>query len=371
MKLLFLINSMSFGGAEKQVLDILIRLKKIKVDVSLVTLIEPSAFKNVLQNKGIDYYSLGLTKTNKWNPIIHFKAIVNLYFLIRKTQSDIIHTHLFHSNMYGRVVALFSNIKNISTIHSLVEKGKFRPFLYRVTDRFCSKTVFVSDSSRSMYLKNKSTSHERSCVINNGFDFNRSAISSDLNVARCRVDYNVNPDSFLWLSIGRLIPLKDYPLLLKSFLILLKEFPKAMLMIVGDGESKEEIENIISMKRLQSSVLIIEPRSNIDLIYSMSDAYISTSKYESFGMTLIEATIFSLPVVSTTNGGADEILSYENNGLISKNRLAVDIAKIMLKICLMDEEERMETIKVNYEHAKKNYDIKNICVEWLKLYSTV
>ena len=368
--MLFLINSMSFGGAEKQVLDILIRLKKLKVDVSLITLIEPSAFMSELKKNEINYYSLGLTLKNKWNPFFHLFALANLYLIIKKSRSEIIHSHLFHSNMYGRIVALFSNIKNISTVHSQVEKGKFRPFLYRITDRLCSKTVFVSNSSRNLYLKNKSTYDERSCVINNGFDFTRSTISARLKRVDLRLEYNINPNSFLWLSVGRLIPLKDYPLLIESFSILLRKCPKAMLLIVGDGECKEVIKNLISKNHLSSSVVIIDPTIDIDLIYSMSDAYISTSKHESFGMTLIEAIIFNLPVVSTTNGAVGEILPY-NNGLISENRLAVDIAEIMLKIFLMDAEEKMEIIKVNYQHANKNYDIKNICVEWLKLYSTV
>jgi glycosyltransferase involved in cell wall biosynthesis len=363
MRVLFIINSMSFGGAEKQVFDLLLGLKKKGVQVFLITLVKPTAFIEELKKNDINHYCINLKQKNKKNIIFHFVAFLNLFFVIKKFNPEIIHSHLFHSNMYGRVVSFFLNAKNISTVHSLVEYGKFRPILYRFTNWLCSKMVFVSEVSRLKYVENKATKKEKSLVINNGFNLDKNDVKKNTNTTELRKTYGFSIDNFIWIAVGRLIPTKDYLLLLESFLVLYKKDDNVRLLIVGKGQERHKMKKFIVNNSLDSVVVIINPIFDIDQIYLMADAYISTSQFESFGMTLVEAIIFNLPVLSTKNGGAEEILYNDKIGLLIDNRESSYISYLML--------ETMSNPKKNiaaYDNLKEKYNIENILDIWISLY---
>jgi len=364
MKVLFIINSMSFGGAEKQVFDLLLGLKKRNIQVFLITLVRPTAFIKELEENCIDHHCINLKQKNKKNIIFHFVAFLSLYFSIKKFDPDVIHSHLFHSNMYGRVIALFFNAKNISTVHSLAEHGKFRPILYRFTNWLCSKMVFVSEASRLKYVEKKAVRMENSLVVSNGFNLDRGKVKKNINTEELRRMYGFSVNDFIWISIGRLIPSKDYSLLLESFLTLYKKDGNARLLIVGEGPERHNMEEFIVANSLDSVVLIINPVFDIDLIYLMADAYISTSKFESFGMTLVEAIIFNLPVLSTKNGGAEEIFHHDMTGCLIDNKDPSHISLLML--------ETMKNPKKNitkYGVLREKYNIESILDIWISLYS--
>ena len=363
MKVLFIINSMSFGGAEKQVFDLLLGLKKKDVQVFLITLIKPTAFIEELKNNDIDHYCINLKQKNKNNIFFHLIAFFNLFFVIKKFDPEVIHSHLFHSNMYGRAVSLFLNAKNISTVHSLVEHGRFRPFLYRFTSWLCSKMVFVSEVSRLKYVEKKAVRKEKSLVINNGFNLDKNNVIKNTNVRELRQTYGFSVNNFIWIAIGRLIPTKNYSLLLESFLYLYKKDDNVRLLIVGKGQDQHKMKEFIVNNSLESVVVIINPIFDIDLIYLMADAYISTSQFESFGMTLVEAIVFNLPVLSTKNGGAEEILHNNKIGSLIDNRDPSHVSSLML--------ETMSNPKKNiaaYSNLKEKYNIENILDIWLSLY---
>ncbi len=363
MRVLFIINSMSFGGAEKQVFDLLLGLKKRDIQVFLITLVKPTAFIEELKKNDINHHCINLKQKNKKNILFHFIAFLNLYFVIKKFDPVIIHSHLFHSNMYGRMVSFFLNAKNISTVHSLVEHGKFRPILYRLTNWLCSKMVFVSEVSRLKYVEKKAVKKEKSLVINNGFNLDKNNVKKNINVEELRQTYGFSINNFIWIAIGRLIPTKGYSLLLESFLALYKKDDNARLLIVGEGQELHKMKEFVVNNSLDSVVVIINPIFDIDLIYLMADAYISTSQFESFGMTLVEAIIFNLSVLSTKNGGSEEILYNNKIGFILDNRESSYISSFML--------ETMNNPKKNiaaYNNLKEKYNIENILDIWMSLY---
>jgi glycosyltransferase involved in cell wall biosynthesis len=364
MKILFIINSMSFGGAEKQALDLLIGLKNRGIQIHLVTLIMPTAFIHELKINKINYSCINLTQKNKKNILSHYSAFLNLYHIVKKFQPEIIHSHLFHSNMYGRVVSLFLKTKNISTIHSLIENGNFRPILYRYTDWLCSKTVFVSDVSRLKYLKNKSVKEGKCYTINNGFDLSRKNIKDSTDISSLRQKHSFGVDNFIWISIGRLISTKGYLLLLESFLLLYNANDRARLVIVGDGEDKEMINCFIVNNALEKIVILLSPTPDIDQVYLLADAYISTSKVESFGMTLVEAIMFNLPIVSTMNGGAEELLLNKNIGLLTADRRPSSIVQLMVETM----NEKTKNSPDSYRNLLNLYDIEKIVERWIDLY---
>jgi glycosyltransferase involved in cell wall biosynthesis len=365
MRVLFIINSMSYGGAERQVFDLILGFKKRGLNIHLISLIKPTAFIEELEKHGVGHNCLNLRQNRKSNILAHLKAFINLYQIVKKFKPKIIHSHLFHSNMYARLLSLTTGIKNISSIHSLVENGKYRSIMYRYTDWLCFKTVFVSNASKSEYLQNKATIQKKCFVINNGFDLNRISAASKANVKELRSKYGISEDNFVWLAIGRLVPAKDYLLMLEAFLLLYKSNNNSRLLIVGDGEDKNNVSSFIERNSLDSIVILIDPILEIDSIYLLSDAYISTSKYESFGMTLVEAIIFNLPIVVTKNGGSEEILDKSGIRFLAKDRKSITIFSLMVKT---EENYHNDIDKNKYNSVLNKYKMAKILDNWESIY---
>jgi len=86
-------------------------------------------------------------------------------------------------------------------------------------------------------------------------------------------------------------------------------------------------------------------------------------------LTLIEAIIYNLPVLSTSSGGSDEILANGQIGYLAENRNASFIAALMFQISKMPSEAKEVFVRNAYQYAKQSYNIDKTISEWNKLYS--
>lgn len=112
--------------------------------------------------------------------------------------------------------------------------------------------------------------------------------------------------NFIILMASRLTKEKNIPLALHSFAGVVKKFPKACLVIVGDGPEKEKISTLCDILGISSNIFLEGWASNISKYLKSADLFLLTSNYEGYGRTIIEALILNIPVVSTDVGVARE-----------------------------------------------------------------
>lgn len=123
---------------------------------------------------------------------------------------------------------------------------------------------------------------------------------------------------FYILTVCRLEKVKNIPLLLNSFSIILKEFPKTLLVIVGKGSQKDILIKEITRKKLQKNVIIKEWTHDTTSYYKTADLFVLTSFSEGWGLTIIEATASRCPIIMTDTGCANEFIFNEKNGWVVK-----------------------------------------------------
>lgn len=126
-------------------------------------------------------------------------------------------------------------------------------------------------------------------------------------------------DSKIVVSIGRLTSQKGYDLLIKAWSLIEKKYPDWSLHIYGDGEDKEKLEGLINRSNLQNITLqgII---SDVQGVYDSASIYVMSSRFEGFGMVLIEAQSRGLPIVSfDCPSGPTEIISDKSDGYLVEN----------------------------------------------------
>jgi N-acetylglucosaminyldiphosphoundecaprenol N-acetyl-beta-D-mannosaminyltransferase len=126
-----------------------------------------------------------------------------------------------------------------------------------------------------------------------------------------------------FISVGRLSKEKGFIDLLALYKDLLKQYPDWKLDIVGDGPTREELENYIQINSLQDTVTLhgFQGKEYIDSLLQKSSIYLMTSYTESFGIVLIEAMSHGIPCIAYDSAeGAKEIIMSGENGYLIKNR---------------------------------------------------
>jgi glycosyltransferase involved in cell wall biosynthesis len=124
--------------------------------------------------------------------------------------------------------------------------------------------------------------------------------------------------NFLILIASRLSQEKNIDLAISAMLEIVKKYPKAGLLIVGEGKEKKRLENLIKKLNLDLNVLFESWVLDLSSYYKTADLFLLTSNYEGWGMTVIEAAACGCPIVMTDVGCAGEFIKNEENGLIVK-----------------------------------------------------
>ena len=354
-KILFIVNSLGFGGAETQ----LIRLSEVLIekecDIVLVSLTDDLSLEEELHPK-VKHYNIQL------RGISDFKSIKEILKVVNNEKPEVIHSHLFQANIISRIIKFFnSNIRVINTTHCVYDEERIlglSPYLiYRVTKKWVDYHTAVSNESLNLLIERKSISKVKSSVVLNGLFVDKYLHSSTKNKI------------FKWLSVGRLIPVKNYKLLISACEILVKENMKFKLDIIGDGFEKYVLANLIKEKQLESNVSLLGISKDIPNTLKDYDAFVISSNSEGLPMVLLEAMSAKLPIVSTNVGGIPEVINNSKGGMIVESRNKMKLASAMRLMMEQSKANIKEMGNNNYIYVKDKFDIGEISNQWLAIYN--
>ena len=131
------------------------------------------------------------------------------------------------------------------------------------------------------------------------------------NAQRITADGN-----FIFLTVGRLVPVKNISLQIKALAVIVKQFPQTKLLIIGEGVERKKLEKICYELRVARYVNFLGYKDNLEEYYSQANALLLTSNYEGWGMAVIEAASFSLPIIMTDVGCAGELIKDGESGIV-------------------------------------------------------
>jgi glycosyltransferase involved in cell wall biosynthesis len=147
------------------------------------------------------------------------------------------------------------------------------------------------------------------------------------------------------LTVARLEEEKNLRLGISAFKDVLKTNQNIGYIIVGDGTIKNDLENFVKQEGLEKNVIFVGWQNNLTTYYKSADVYLSTSNYEGYGVSMIEAVISLLPIVSTDVGVAGDVLVNNINSFI---------CPVGDKGCIVGSLERLLKEKYTAELFKEN-----------------
>lgn len=295
MKVLHVITGLNVGGAELQLRSI---LQHTRHDADVITLYNPGPVAEMIRADGTLVRDLGMTRNTE------VSALARLYRLIRDGRYDVVHSHLYRSQIYGRSAAWLAGTPVVlSTEHSIGETHLERRrmtrgvrLLYLATERLSAVTIAVSPAVRDR-LVNWGVSPRRVTLIPNGVDLGRVAFDPAAR-ERVRAEHGIGPGDYVIGVLGRLDANKRFDLVIEAAAPLLTGTTK--LMIVGQGDEYGHLVEVAAAQGVSDRVVFTGERHDVAAMLSATDLFVASSAQETFGLSVLEALANGAPALYTT-----------------------------------------------------------------------
>jgi glycosyltransferase involved in cell wall biosynthesis len=308
LKVLHVHKLKGISGSENHLLALLPALRKAGVDARFLGLDVPRSdapqFYARLDEVGVPYSRV------RCGADVSPRMARDVLRAVRAERPDLLHTHLVHADAYGAMSAWFLGLRHVSTRHN-DDRYLLGPFRYvdRVFARGACRLIAISDAVRNFLL---AAGHdpEKLVTIHYGLD--------ELPAARSAVTpeaAGVPPDAPLLLAVGRLITQKDHATLLRAFGSVRARHPTARLAILGSGPLAEATRARVRELGLDGGVLLpgrVDTRDWLD----RADVFVHTSRWEGFGIVLLEAMLAGLPVAATSVSAVPEVVRDGETGVL-------------------------------------------------------
>ena len=361
-QIVFLITGLAYGGAETQLVNLAISLKKRGWEVRVVSMLSPQAFTEELKEAGIPLSTLNMRRG-----VADPRAVFRLVKILREWRPDIMHSHMVHANLLARVVRIFYKIPVlISTAHSIDEGGRWREVAYRLTDPLADLTTNVSRAAVECYIRVGVAPKNKIRFMPNGIDTTKF-IPNKAAGQRLRNELGV-VNYFVWLAVGRFEEAKDYPNMLRAFSMIVSKKSDVVLLLVGQGSLLEEVKKLASELKLEDKVRFLGVRRDVPDLMNAADAFVLSSRWEGFGLVLAEAMSCQLPVVATDSGGPREILNGGKLGHLVPPGDSKALAAAMMKMMSLPEAERQAMGRAGRAYIEANYSLEHVVDQWEALY---
>jgi glycosyltransferase involved in cell wall biosynthesis len=280
---------------------------------------------------------------------------------VRAECPDLLHTHLVHGDVYGSIAAGATGTPFVSTRHN-DDRYLLGPFRYvdRGFARRAGRLIAISDAVRE-FLARAGHDPRKLTTIHYGLDELPAAPSSPTPA-----EAGIPADAPLALAVGRLIEQKDHATLLRAFALVREQHPEARLAILGGGPLEPETRALAASLGLADAVTL-PGRTDIRDWLLRADVFVHTSRWEGFGIVLLEAMLAALPVVATRVSAVPEIVADGVTGALVPPGDAEVVARELAAL-LADPDRRHRLGEAGRERARTEFSVARMTERTVEVY---
>ena len=359
MKIIHIITCIDRGGAENQVVQMLLEQKKNSLDVFLIYLKGEGFWVDYLKSKGIRVIGPIFPKGN----YLSFKGYAKLKNNLPKNKF-IVHLHMTPSLMVGVILKYLFNCsyKIIITSHNespFIKLPVIEFFFSKLLLECADYIVSIAESGKRKIIKRYMINPNKISVIN--YCFNKSIYLSKKNKDLDELKFYEKEFTYIG-TVARLVPQKRIDLLIKSFSYISKQDQNIKLVIIGSGYLKTYLKETASRYKINKARIIwVDYTENVILHMQKWKLFCLTSAYEGFGLVLLEAIFAKIPIlamdvssIKNIIGQCGEIVPFGECKLFSEKIISnLNSSKIKIPETYLDKYSPFE----NFISHKKLYKI--------------
>jgi len=354
------------GGSEMVAANICAHLDQEHYDpVVLFLYPEPGKMEAVLSEMNIPCHGIDLTRWNK--PFRRFF----LPNILNRLSVDILHVH--HVSLYSTVAPYIhgTGVQGVVVTehakYSISRSVKLQQASRQAVEQADYFTV-ISKNLHRFFVQTIGVSRNRLQVIYNGVDTKRfhSAVQRGKGI-------NILPKGFqgtVFITVGRLAEAKDHITLFRAATILVEKGYQFCIVVVGDGELMETMQQAQKDLGLQDHVFLLGTRTDVPDLLQQADIFVLSSKREGLPMVLLEAMSTALPVIATNVGGIPEIVKHKENGLLIQSQDEKEMATAMERL-IVDKQLAKQLGAGARQTVVEQYSLDAISNQYAMLYNNI
>ncbi|MFH1198778.1 MAG: glycosyltransferase family 4 protein [Candidatus Omnitrophota bacterium] len=282
---------------------------------------------------GIAYIPIPIKTKSEVSP-----KILRSFFLLKKeikqNNIQIIHAHSRTTQVLGYLLSKKTPAHYVSTCH-----GFFKPKLFRsMFGCWGEKVIAISPAVKEHLIKDFKVKECDIRLINTGIDMERFGLRPTVYGLQSRKELGLGDEPIIGI-IGRLSEEKGHDDLVKAMPQVLKEFPEAKVLIIGEGRTEQKIKKLVKNFKLEKNILFIPSVQDTAKVLEAIDIFVMPSTKEGLGIALMEAQASGCAVIGSRVGGIPSLIKDEENGLLIEPANSSQLAAAILKL-LKDKDKR-------------------------------
>lgn len=312
INLMLVTHDLAIGGLQQVVVNICRTIDRDRFNVSVLCLRTLGEYLPEVEALGIPVFSL--PKKESGTDYFSFLKVAKI---LRDNEIDVIHTHNTQPFFDGTIGSLMSvRAKIVHTDHARDFPDKLRYMIAEhLMSYFAYKVIGVSEHTSANLNKYEKIPLRKIETIENGIDGSKYEIS--VNRAEKLSELGINGECGPILGVCvRLSEQKGLEYLLKAMPKIQSVFPDVKLVIAGDGDLREHLEEVSQKNGVTESVLFLGGRLDIPELLKTFDLYVLPSLWEGLPMIILEAMAAGCPIVATDVGGVARAIKHDDTGLL-------------------------------------------------------
>lgn len=335
IRVLYLIDSLGPGGAERLMVDLLPRLEEHGVDpvVCAIQVRHGNPVADDLRAAGIEVHTIGIERLRESGALRRVTAA------IEATRPALVHTQLEFANILGSIAARRLGVSSLATIHTLDrprrfsrDAARFRVMAWTLRHR-AERVIAVSESARLHVLERAGLTKRNTTTIHNGIDLRGYTTDLSEDGAALRRALNIDAAAPVITTVAVLRAPKGIDDMLDALGPLRQKFPGIIYLIAGDGPHRPILEQRVADLGLEDAVRFAGHRDDVPAVLAATDVFALPSHTEALPTVVIEAMASGVPVVATEVGGVPEMIDPGVTGILvppgAPSRLADAVGRLL------------------------------------------
>lgn len=336
IKVCYLIGSLKVGGAERHVTQLITHMDRATVEPIVVLFQKEGDYVQDVANAQVPIYDLNLKRLYG---ISMLRGLNRFRSILIQENVDIVHAFIWQANAFAAAASKLFGRRCIISKRNMND-WMSPPYILinRIANRLAHRISVVSNRVAQAVLQREKADPKKLVVIQNGIVLgDPSSHSSSISL---REELGLDRDTFLIGNVASLVERKGQRYLLEAFPRIVAEFPKAVLLLIGDGVLRGRLKAYVSQQGLEASVRFLGYRHDMDRILDSLDLFVLSSIEEGMSNALLEAMAHGLPSVVTDVGGNAETIEDGRDGLLVPPRNADLLAQTITRVI---RDERLRT----------------------------
>lgn len=305
INVLHVLEDLRTGGSERQVANLVAGSDSARFQHSVCTLKGAGPVARELAKANIPVYSLRCGPSGIWLPVLRLAKLAG------HLRADLIHATLFRPGIVSRIVGALTRRPVITTLVNTsyesewfqdnprlsARKGRLAQALDRLSSRWGTCFVAVSESVKISAMRQLAIRSDRITVIHRALPPNGLSDGNDSDDVGATL--GLGGAYPVILNVGRLVPQKGQRYAISAMPGVLARFPRAKLLIAGDGWLRRDLEHLIESSGLAGNVILLGDRNDVPALLKCADIFVFPSLFEGAANALLEAMAAAKPCVAS------------------------------------------------------------------------